>query len=312
MRKTYTYLITAVFLFSSMEVSIKIAGASFDGIQLNFLRFAVGGMIMFPVVVKNLRGYSCSSIMELLPNFFLTGFICVVLSMGLYQIALEQMKASTVAVIFSCNPIFSLIFSYLFFKEKVSRKSMFGIYLTVIGLVVIMNPIHLAGKSSIFFAVLSALLFGLYTVLTRQIGKRTSLNVQTMTSLTFIVGAAELGILMLISNVPAVAERLSRSNYFSGFANSPFFSGIELNNLWLLLYICVLITAVGFTLYFEVIKRGGMTTASLIFFVKPALAPLLAVVILKEKITLLTLLGIIFIVLGSFNLFVAQKNSSQL
>lgn len=48
----------------------------------------------------------------------LTGFLCVVVSMTLFQLAVVYDKASTVAVLFSCNPIFAILFALLILREK--------------------------------------------------------------------------------------------------------------------------------------------------------------------------------------------------
>ena len=51
-------------------------------------------------------------------TFSVLGLTCVVIRMTFYQLAVMNTKASVVAVLFSCNPIFVMIFAYMVLKEK--------------------------------------------------------------------------------------------------------------------------------------------------------------------------------------------------
>ena len=42
MKKVVTYIILTAFLFGTMEIALKIAGSTFDSIQLTFLRLPFG------------------------------------------------------------------------------------------------------------------------------------------------------------------------------------------------------------------------------------------------------------------------------
>jgi drug/metabolite transporter (DMT)-like permease len=46
-------------------------------------------------------------------------------------------------------------------------------------------------------------------------------------------------------------------------------------------------------------EETSASTASIVFYIKPALAPILALIILKEAIDLSTIIGIVLIIIGS-------------
>lgn len=311
MKKTYLYVIISTFLFSSMEISLKMAGGSFSGIQLNFLRFLVGGIALLPFALHALSREHQRIHLKDMGLFAFTGLIAVVVSMSFYQVAVEVDKASTVAVVFSANPIFALIFSYLILKETLSRSNLIAVIVSIVGLLIIVNPTHLTDPLGLSLSIIAALTFGLYSIISRWGSMRHHFNGLTMTSFTFIFGAIELAILMGISHIQSIATGLLQNPKLSEFANIPYFSGITSNNAFLLLYICLGVTAGGFGFYFLAMETSNVSTASLVFFIKPALAPILALLILHEKITLSTWLGIIVIVIGSMIMFIGDRFANQ-
>ncbi|WP_349549400.1 EamA family transporter [Leuconostoc pseudomesenteroides] len=95
------------------------------------------------------------------------------------------------------------------------------------------------------------------------------------------------------------------------FSNIPFFQGITIHNIILLAYIFLGVTAAGYVLYSLAMEASDVSTASLVFFIKPALAPILALIILHESIKLNTIIGVVIIVIGSTIMFIGNRYSSK-
>ena len=55
MKKSYIFVIITAILFGTMEVSCKIGGANLDPFQLTFLRFLIGGLILLPFAIVQMR-----------------------------------------------------------------------------------------------------------------------------------------------------------------------------------------------------------------------------------------------------------------
>ncbi|TFH94012.1 EamA family transporter, partial [Porphyromonas levii] len=70
------------------------------------------------------------------------------------------------------------------------------------------------------------------------------------------------------------------------------------------------VTGLGYVFYFLAMDKTSVVMSSLVFFVKPALAPILAFFILKEGIPMNTILGIMFILFGSF-IMLKYKNHNK-
>lgn len=288
-----------------MEIALKIAGGQFNPIELNFIRFLIGGLALLPFTIIHMKKNNVKITGSGWGRIALTGFVIVVLSMTLYQLSIGMAKASVIAIMLSANPIFGLIIGFVFLREKLSRTNVLALILTLVGLLIIINPFNLNGAMGIMLGLLSSIIFGVYGVMSRVYGGKIGLNGLSMTCLAFLFGAGELGVLMGISHISAVSSAIP-SNY-SEFSNIPFFQGITLQTFPLILYISILVTGVAFGLYFLSMEKVGILQASLIFLVKPALAPVLSLLILGEAMTGNTIFGIVVILLGSLVTLMGEK-----
>lgn len=286
---------------------LKLAGSSFNPIQLNFLRFLIGGLFLLPFAIHAINKNQLTIDRAAIGSFALTGLICVLISMTLFQLAVMYGKASIAAVVFSSNPVFALLFSYLILHETLSRPNLISVIISVIGLVIIMNPLHLTNPLGMVLALLSAVTFGLYSIASRKVSQTKHFNGITITSFTFIFGSLELALLMGLSHIPVIAELLHQNPITANFAMIPYFAGINAQTIAMILYLGIGVTGIGFATYFIAMERSDVATASLVFFIKPVLAPIMALIILHEAILLNTWIGIAVIVVGSVVSFVGQR-----
>ena len=55
MKKVYFFVVLTAFLFGTMEVALKLAGSEMDSFQLTFLRFMIGGLLLLPFAIVEMR-----------------------------------------------------------------------------------------------------------------------------------------------------------------------------------------------------------------------------------------------------------------
>ena len=118
LKKGYLYIALSTFFFSTMEISLKLVAGNFNSIQMTVSRFFVGSLVLLPFAIKHLKAIEVKLEKKDLLQFSWLGFVCIVISMILYQLAVMHTKASVVASIFSCNPIFVLFFAHLLLKAN--------------------------------------------------------------------------------------------------------------------------------------------------------------------------------------------------
>ncbi|KRK99959.1 DMT family permease [Secundilactobacillus odoratitofui DSM 19909 = JCM 15043] len=294
-------------MFSSMEIALKSAGQAFNPIQLNLIRFFIGGLVLLPIALRTNAKQKQHIHLRDWALFALTGFICVIVSMTLYQLAIVYDEASTVAVLFSCNPVFALLFSYLILHERLGRANLIAVIISILGLLVIVNPSHLTHPLGLVLAITSALTFGLYSIVSRYGSVSHHFSGIVMTAYTFLAGSAELLVLVLVTHIPVVANAMGQVSFLAAFKQIPVLQNVSMTYFWLLFFIGVMVTGGGFAFYFLAMERSDVSTASLVFFIKPGLAPILAAVILSEKITTATIVGIVIILIGSVITFMGNR-----
>ena len=103
--------------FSTIEIVAKTIHG-IDPLQMNFIRFFIGGIFLLPFAIKELHKRKLKLTLNDFLFFALTGTIGVTISMCFFQTAVVFTKASIVAVIFSTNPIFTAPLAFFILKEK--------------------------------------------------------------------------------------------------------------------------------------------------------------------------------------------------
>lgn len=305
MQKGYLYILLATFFFSSMEIALKLVVNQFNPIQINFIRFVIGSVVLWPIALKNLKTNHLKLHYFHLPFFAVTGFLCVIVSMTFFQLAIVYAHASLVAILFSCNAAFVIPLAHLFLKEKMTLISVSSLFLSLIGMYFIVNPEHVPNVLGVAFSLLAAITFALYGIL-GQIGRyRYGFNGLVLTFFSFVVGCLEMFVLMLLTHIPAIADSITLMG-LTDFANIPFVKGITLDSIPSLIYLGVFVTGLGYSFYFIAMDETSASTASIAFFIKPALAPIMAAFILGDALHENTIVGIAFIVIGSCLTFIVQ------
>ncbi|SHH31616.1 Threonine/homoserine efflux transporter RhtA [Anaerosphaera aminiphila DSM 21120] len=305
------YVFLATVLFSSMDVAIKLTGGVFNPLQLNFLRFSIGALMLLPMSISKLKKANYKLSKKDYLNFIVLGFIYAVLSMSLYTFSLEYVSASIASVLFCCNTFFSIILAAIFLKEKTNIFTKMALVICFIGILVIINPLNINEPVfGIAIVIISALIFAVYSVYGKYVTQNKPTGGIVLTCYSFIFGSIELLILILISKIPLVSDFLISKNAVD-FANIPIFSGISSDDIIILLYISIFVTGVGFSAYFLAIEKMSVAMASLTFAIKPALGPILASIFLKEELGSYQLIGIIFVIVGSIGIIISQRNSAK-
>ena len=297
MQRGFVFIALATLFFSTMEIALKEVAGQFNPVQLNLTRFLIGGLVLIPFAARMLKKrqlrLEASSLLQLAG----LGFLGVVVSMTLYQLAVENANASVVAVLFSSNPVFVLVFSGLLLHAQIHRQHIIALVLECLGIVILINPLNTSiSAAGIAFIILSTITFALYAVLGTRLCARYSGVLVTCGS--FLFASAELAVLVALSRIGVVGDLLARCG-LGLFANIPLFSGYTPFSTLMMLYICIGVTGAGFAFYFMAVEATSPFTASLVFFFKPALAPLLALFILHEAIPFNMVVGILFILAGS-------------
>ena len=291
-RSGYFFIVLCAVIFSTMEVMLKTVHGVFAPMQITCLRFLVGGVLLIPFAMRSIRKKNAVLTRKDLGFFACAGFLCVVIAMSLYQMSVTYTRASIVAVIFSCNPIFVTVLAHFLLHEEIHKNHIIALILELTAALIIIDPIHASlDPTGALLAILSAAMFSFYSVFGKKRTPR--FGGIAVTCLSFLFGATELVALLLFGRTAAGALGLKI------FIDVPLFENIPLSALPALLYICCINSAAGFVCHMMAMEKTSAQEASLIFFLKPIFAPIFALIFLKEEIPLNMIVGIVCFLAGS-------------
>lgn len=290
MNKAYYFVVLTALLFSTMEVACKVAGNQLDPFQLTFLRFLIGGLMLLPFGFSEMKRKGVVLEGRDVIRLLGVGIIGIPVSMVLFQVGIMHSNASTASVLFSINPLFTMVCAHFLTTEKISRRRVAALTVGIAGLVFIIRPWDVQEGNTVFGAamlLLAAVAFGFYTVTGKMISQKIGAVAQA--GVSFLLGSAVLLAVMLIMGKPVLA-------------------GVT-DNIPIVIYTGIFVTGLGYFSYFTSIRLSDATTGSFAFFLKPAIAPVIAVIVLKETILWNTYIGIGFILAASYMNIKYQRKS---
>ena len=294
-----------------MEVAIKFTGGVFNPVQLNFIRFLVAGLLLYPISRRELGKLTYTLVKKDYLHFAFTGFLCIVVSMTFYTLSVSFLDAHVAGVLFCANTFFSMLLAHFFTEEKMNRPMLFAVCLAFVGFIVLINPLHFQGSlPGVVIVLISALSFSFYALVGKILYKDAPFKAATITSRSFLFGVAELFVLILISRTAPVAGALNSAG-LKVFANIPILHGIQADNILILLYISVFVTGLGFASHLFAVETNPVAVSSLVFFVKPVLSPIMAAIFLGDIIYKHEIFGIILIAAASSLIIYEQHRREQ-
>lgn len=288
MSKGYLYIILAALLYSTQEISGKFLASSgkMDPIQVTFIIFTIGTIILAPLAYREVKAKKLKLNIKDWGYFALNGLLCVPISMLSLQFAVTYTKASTSAVIFCSNAIFTIPFAYFILKEKIRKTALISMVISIIGIIVIFNPASIMSGMTggrdligVTYALIAAVAWSLFGVVSKK--KIGYYGAYVLNFCAFVVGIAVLFAIIIITK-------------------RPIFAGITGKNIIILLYMGIFIKAGAYIFFLGATKLTTAVTTSMVFLIKPALATILSVMLLGEKISTNTIIGIVFIIVGSY------------
>lgn len=274
-------LLAGIVLFSTIEVASKMMqiGGGVAGhypFWLAGLRFVITGLVLFFPAARQLRdksfGRRDAAVLAGL------GLLGVTLMSSLYHLSITFLPANVAALVFSCNPVFVVLFAPLVLPEKITMRKLWAIVLCLAGILVLAHD-RAAGVSptGLFLMLAAIIIFALYTVLFKKMTPR--YGALPITAFTGLIGG--LCILPLALGVEGFPLATYGTTDWMGIA-----------------YLALIGTALGYFLFIYGINHVEAGIGSMVFFLKPFLAALFAWMVLSEALTLPMLIGGAFILGG--------------
>lgn len=266
----------------SIDVVLKLTSFSLNPFQMAFWRFLLGGLFCLPAALRAMEKEALHFSRAIVLPLALSGFLCVVLSTGLYQTAIAMGKASVVSVLYCCNPLFVAVAAHCMLKERITGSVVLSsaLYLTSM-VVILVSQAERSSMLSCVLTLLSSALFAVYNVLGQKWVARFPPIVYV--TFSFLFGSAELLAVIGLSHLKAW-NVLFGDNGLALLTDIPLTANLGGRMLPTLLYIGIVATGLNYLALQITTRELSAITASLIFYFKLILAPLLSWAVLHESI----------------------------
>lgn len=280
MKKVVINILLTAFFFGTMEVALKIGGSSLDAVQITFLRFFIGALVLLPVGYNELKKRGTVLNRRDYGWLFLVGLVGVAISMLAFQFGVMNCNASTAAALISLNPLFTMLIAHLFTSEKMNRAKWIACGVGLVAGVFLIRPWDVQpGNTPLGLALMlfASITFAAYTVMGKVTIARIGATAQT--GISFLFGSVVLWLTLIATGRPV-------------------FTGV-IENWFIVAYAGIVVTGLGYLCYFTAIRYSDATTGAIAFYIKPAIAPILAMIFLREQICWNTVVGIVLLMSAS-------------
>ncbi len=222
--------------------------------------------------------------------FVCTGIMCILLSSTLYFISIKETSAAVGNILMYTSPIWILIFSVIFFKEKITIPKILSLILAIGGCAFATGVIGGDDLNFSTYGIITGLLSGLFYGLYSIFGKAIMKMYDSITVILYTAIFAGIGALFLI-NIPQTAVQIAETNAYVP-----------------LLLMVTLVSIAPYTLYTVGLKHCRATRASIMACIEPMTAAFMGTFVLHQTFTVFQFIGILMI-LGAG--FILQMNNNQ-
>jgi len=280
--------VITILIWGTTFISTKILLISFTPIEILFYRFGIGLIALTVVFPHRLKGTSIKQEMM----FAGAGLCGVTLYFLLENIALTYTLASNVGVIISVAPFFTALLSHWFLDNEKLRANFFiGFVVAMSGIVLISfngSMVLKLNPTGDWLAVLAAIVWAIYSVLTKKISRFGYNTIQT-TRRTFFYGILLMVPVLFVFPFEWGFERF-----------------VQPENVFNILFLGLGASALCFVTWNTAVKLLGAVKTSIYIYMVPAITVITSILVLNETITWIAACGTMLTLVG---LFISERKT---
>ena len=276
-------MVLAVIFWGGSFVATKVAVQDASPVAAVWLRFLIGLLCLFPLVLK--KGLLKFTSWKEVGEYTLLGFLGVTLHQWLQSTGLVTSQASTTAWIVASPPLFMVFLGWIFLKEKLNKFSLIGIGLATLGVLTVISSGNIAGLFQNGFGapgdlliLLSAPNWAIYSILLRKVLQHESALKVTFFSILF--GWILTSLQFLLSK----EWQSITTMHFYGWAG--------------VFYLGIFCTFLAYIFYYDALQKLPSASVGAYLYIEPIVTMLVASVTLHESVTLVSVLGGALILFG--------------
>ena len=275
-------IIIAGLFWGSMGLFVRHLNAlGFTSIQVACLRLVTAGIIFSLILlIKDPKGFKIQ--VRDIPLFLALGLVSILFFTCCYFTAIRLMTMSTAAILLYTSPIWVMVLSVIFLKEKITSRKVIALILAFAGCILVSGFGGKVTLPGVLAGLGSGLGYGLYSIFgTFALRKYKPL---TVTCYTFLIAGA---CSVLVSDPSDLFSKIA------GAGSAPAFAGF-------VLLTAVVTAVIPFLLYTIGLNKTTASKAAVLATVEPAAATLFGFFVMKESLGLIAVCGIVLVFAAIF------------
>ena len=294
-KKTLAYiaLLAATLLWSTSGITAKSLVVDVNPVVVSMYRFLLASLCILPFFLYEKR--TNTPWKQLILPAIIGG-----LSAPLFFLGIKTTLANSGTLIYTATPLVTAILSYFLIREKNALSKWIGIFIGLIGvIIIILLPTIETGSVSTgnvqgnMFITAGMLCWTIYAILCRKLRLGDKVSTVTITSLYFFISTILCFLFLLMTNEPLFPSTLFTSP----------------THISVLFYLAIGLTLITFSLYQWAIGYLSATTASFKQYIEVVFAIIVNGIFLGEKMTTGFLIGTTLVILGLVVATVGKMNS---
>lgn len=288
--KNSIYIILAGLFWGIIPLFVRqLQETGFDSMETVCIRVTISSILLILFIILKDKSKLRIRLKDI-PLFMGTGVLSIVFFNFCYFEAIKVIGGSSLpALLLYTAPVFVMIISLFLFKEKITKKKVISLLMTLGGLILVTGVLSSSGNIS-FKAVLlglgSGLGYALYSIFGKfLVNKYDSLTITTYTFITASIFAIPIS--KITNNISLV------------FSFNTITSGIALA------FVC---TVLPFLLYTTGLKKTEAGKASVLATIEPFVASIVGLIFFNESITIEKVSGMLLILSAVIILNINKKN----
>jgi drug/metabolite transporter (DMT)-like permease len=280
------------FLWSTSYILIKIGLEEINPFAFASYRYTIASAALIVFTLYRRKEKLKDISLKRVIGFLALGFTGYFIAQGLQFLGLYYLSPVTVTFILNLTPIFVLAFSVSFLKEKPSLRQLWGIVLTLGGVLVFFYDSLQASVEvvGILVTLASAIGWAVYLILLRHYLRQNQENVIVLTVYSMSLGALMLlGTTALTGNIVAISP--------GGWT--------------IIAWLSIVNTAVAFALWNHALKTLKVYEQSILQNTMLIQITLLSVTFLGEQLTLQKVVGMLMVFTGALIVQLKARASRQ-
>ncbi len=279
MKKEYLLAGTSILLWASAAALTKLLLNDLDSMQVSLFSsgFAFLFMLVLNLVTGNLKVWRYYKIRDYLLMAFM-GFIGIFLYYLFLYLAMDSMLAQQAFIINYLWPIATVVFACILLKEKMTLRKGIALVLSFIGVMIVatngsLSNLRNGNLKGVLFAVLAAVLFGLYSALNKKKGFNKQFSIMIFFFVAFLISLIYI----------LVKKDFPRLNFLQ-------LAGFAWNGIF--------VYGVAQTTWFIALEKGNTSKISNLAYLTPFISLIYIYFILHEMISVYSVVGLVVIIAG--------------